>query len=47
MMKHTLLSLSWRFSAARMVSDYMRESSLPAAGATSCDMGNGQSAQGL
>jgi len=42
MMKHTLLSLAWRFSAARMVSDYMRESYLPAAGATSCDMGGGQ-----
>jgi starch phosphorylase len=47
MMKHTLLSLSWRFSAARMVSDYMRESYLPAAGATSCDMGSGQPHAGL
>ncbi len=34
-MKHTLKSLAWRYSAARMVSDYMNECYLPAAGAVS------------
>jgi starch phosphorylase len=39
-MKRTIASLGWRFSAARMMSDYMRECYLPASGATSCDMGS-------
>jgi starch phosphorylase len=37
-MKHTLHSLVWRYSAARMVKDYMEHSYLPVAGATSCEL---------
>jgi len=37
-MKHTLESLVWRYSAARMVKDYMQHAYLPAAGATSCEL---------
>ncbi len=37
-MKHTLRSLVWRYSAARMVQDYMRSAYLPTAGALSCEL---------
>ncbi|MFB6263844.1 MAG: alpha-glucan family phosphorylase [Bradymonadaceae bacterium] len=35
--KWALRSLGWRFNANRMVEDYLRETYLPAAGATQCD----------
>ena len=37
-MKHSILTLGWRFSADRMVMDYVRRCSLPAAGGTSSAM---------
>jgi starch phosphorylase len=37
-MKHTLESLVWRYSAARMVKDYMHHAYLPVAGALSCEL---------
>ena len=37
-MKRAIRTLGWRFSADRMVMDYVRESYIPAAGGTSCDM---------
>jgi starch phosphorylase len=37
-MKHTLESLVWRYSASRMVKDYMLHAYLPTAGATSCEL---------
>ena len=37
--KHSISSLAWRFSAHRMVADYVLHAYLPAAGGTSCDMG--------
>lgn len=37
-MKHALLSLVWRYSAARMVQDYMEHAYLPVAGATTCEL---------
>jgi starch phosphorylase len=37
-MKHTLVSLVWRYSAARMVKDYMEHAYLPVAGATTCEL---------
>jgi glycogen phosphorylase len=37
-MKHSIGSLAWRFSAHRMVMDYVRLSYLPAAGGVSADM---------
>jgi starch phosphorylase len=40
-MKRAIRTLGWRFSADRMVMDYVRESYIPAAGGTSCDMGRG------
>jgi starch phosphorylase len=45
MMKRTIYSLGWRFSAARMVSDYLRECYLAASGVTSCEMGGAQPIQ--
>jgi starch phosphorylase len=39
-MKRTISSLGWRFSAARMMGDYVRECYLPASGSTSCEMGS-------
>jgi glycogen phosphorylase len=39
-MKHTLESLVWRYSASRMVKDYMLNAYLPVAGATSCELGS-------
>jgi starch phosphorylase len=36
-MKHAIRTLGWRFSADRMVMDYVRETYIPAAGGTSCD----------
>ena len=38
MMMNSISSLAWRFSAHRMVMDYVGNSYLPAAGGTSCDM---------
>ena len=38
MMKNSISSLAWRFSAHRMVMDYVQASYLPAAGGRSCDM---------
>jgi starch phosphorylase len=38
MMKNSIASLAWRFSAHRMVMDYARSVYLPAAGGHSCDM---------
>lgn len=37
-MMNSISSLAWRFSAHRMVMDYVRASYLPAAGGLSCDM---------
>jgi starch phosphorylase len=37
-MKRAIRTLGWRFSAGRMVADYVRESYVPAAGGTSCRM---------
>jgi len=37
-MMHSINSLAWRFSAHRMVRDYVEQCYLPAAGGTSCDM---------
>jgi starch phosphorylase len=37
-MKRAIRTLGWRFSADRMVKDYVRHSYIPAAGGTSCDM---------
>jgi starch phosphorylase len=37
-MMNSISSLAWRFSAHRMVADYVRQAYLPAAGGTSCDM---------
>ncbi len=37
-MMNSISSLAWRFSAHRMVADYVRQTYLPAAGGTSCDM---------
>jgi starch phosphorylase len=39
-MMNSISSLGWRFSADRMVADYVRYSYLPASGGLSCDMGN-------
>jgi starch phosphorylase len=39
MMKSSIGSLAWRFSAHRMVMDYTRAAYLPAAGGSSCEMG--------
>jgi starch phosphorylase len=38
MMKNSIATLAWRFSAHRMVMDYARNVYLPAAGGQSCDM---------
>jgi starch phosphorylase len=38
MMKNSISSLAWRFSADRMVMDYCKTAYLPAAGGLSCDM---------
>ena len=38
MMMNSISSLAWRFSAHRMVADYVRHAYLPAAGGLSCDM---------
>ncbi len=38
MMKNSIGTLAWRFSAHRMVMDYMLEEYLPAAGGVTCDM---------
>ena len=40
-MKRAIRTLGWRFSAGRMVADYVLESYIPAAGGTSCDMERG------
>jgi starch phosphorylase len=37
-MMNSISSLAWRFSADRMVADYVRHTYLPAAGGESCDM---------
>jgi len=37
-MMNSISSLAWRFSAHRMVADYVQHAYLPAAGGTSCDM---------
>ncbi len=37
-MMNSINSLAWRFSADRMVADYVRHTYLPAAGGLSCDM---------
>jgi starch phosphorylase len=37
-MKHALASLVWRYSASRMVKDYMERAYLPVAGATTCEL---------
>ncbi len=37
-MMNSISSLAWRFSAHRMVADYVKHAYLPAAGGTSCDM---------
>jgi starch phosphorylase len=37
-MMNSISSLAWRFSADRMVADYVRHTYLPAAGGLSCDM---------
>jgi starch phosphorylase len=37
-MKRTMISLGWRYSAARMIKDYFETCYLPAAGADSCGM---------
>jgi starch phosphorylase len=38
MMMNSISSLAWRFSAHRMVADYVRHAYLPAAGGLSCQM---------
>jgi len=38
MMMNSISSLAWRFSAHRMVMDYVKNAYLPAAGGLSCDM---------
>ncbi len=38
MMMNSISSLAWRFSAHRMVADYVRHAYLPAAGGLSCEM---------
>lgn len=38
-MMNSISSLAWRFSAHRMVADYVRWSYLPASGGLTCDMG--------
>ena len=40
MMMNSIGSLAWRFSAHRMVMDYVRTMYVPAAGGLSCDMSN-------
>jgi starch phosphorylase len=40
-MMNSISSLAWRFSADRMVADYVRHGYLPAAGGLSCDMSVG------
>jgi starch phosphorylase len=37
-MMNSISSLAWRFSAHRMVADYVRTAYLPAAGGLSCEM---------
>jgi starch phosphorylase len=37
-MMNSISSLAWRFSAHRMVADYVQHAYLPAAGGTTCDM---------
>ena len=37
-MMNSISSLAWRFSADRMVADYVRSTYLPASGGVSCDM---------
>ena len=37
-MMNSISSLAWRFSAHRMVADYVHRAYLPAAGGLSCDM---------
>jgi starch phosphorylase len=37
-MKRAIRTLGWRFSAGRMVADYVREAYVPGAGGTSCQM---------
>ncbi len=39
-MMNSISSLAWRFSAHRMVADYVRHAYVPAAGGLSCDMNN-------
>ena len=39
-MKQAIRTLGWRFSADRMVMDYAQKAYIPAAGGTSCDMGD-------
>lgn len=38
MMINSISSLAWRFSAHRMVADYVRSCYVPAASGLSCDM---------
>jgi starch phosphorylase len=40
-MKRAIRTLGYRFSASRMVADYVTQSYIPAAGGTSCDMKRG------
>ena len=40
MMMNSIGGLAWRFSAHRMVMDYVRTMYVPAAGGLSCDMSN-------
>jgi starch phosphorylase len=40
LMMNSISSLAWRFSAHRMVMDYVRSAYLPAAGGVSCVMYN-------
>ena len=37
-MKRAIRTLGWRFSADRMVMDYVKECYIPAAGGKSCDV---------
>ena len=37
-MMYSIASLAWRFSAQRMVMDYVKSAYLPAAGGVSCVM---------
>ncbi len=37
-MMNSISSLAWRFSADRMVADYVHHAYLPASGGLSCDM---------